>query len=202
MRSSRLPLLPLLALLAVPGSAHAQSSFTLYELLDPASHRFAITYDTTADRAGSAVYLNPVRAGAEVSDERVVDRRTGADLPWRLVSGAEAKSEGLLPERANDAALYLRIQLASPVPAGGKRRIRILKTYTDAASYRAEGDRIVFERGLGIRANAVVLPAGYELVGSATPGIVTTLPDGRVKISFLNDRDETLPVRVVGRRTP
>jgi len=59
---------------------------------------------------------------------------------------------------------------------------------------------VVFDRGLGIRANGVVLPPGYELIASATPGIVTTLPDGRVKISFLNDRDDSLAVRVVGRR--
>lgn len=200
MRSPLFSLLLSLAWLAVPGSATAQSSFTLYELLDPATHAFAITYDTTTERAGSAVYLNPVRAGAAVSDERVVDRATGAELDWTLVTGAEAKSEGLLPDRASDEGLYLRIRLASPVPDDGERRIRIFKTYTDPVSYRSDGDRIVFERGLGIRANAVVLPPGYELVECATPGIVGTLPDGRVKVSFLNDRDDSLPVRVVGRR--
>jgi hypothetical protein len=60
---------------------------------------------------------------------------------------------------------------------------------------------VIFDRGLGIRANAVVLPPGYELVASRTPGIAGTLPDGRTKVSFLNDRDDSLAVRVVGRRT-
>lgn len=192
----------LLAAAATPGVATAQSSFTLYELLDPAGHSFAISYDATTARAGATHFLNPVRAGAEVRDERVVDRATGRELDWELVTGAEAKEAGLLPERVGDDGLYLKIRLAAPVPEGGEARIRIYKTYRDPASYRSEGDRIVFERGLGIRANAVVLPAGYELVGSATPGIVSTLPDGRVKISFLNDRDDMLPMLVEGRRLP
>ena len=58
-------------------------------------------------------------------------------------------------------------------------------------------------RELGVTAfgiNAIVLPPGYELVGSASPGIVSTDPDGRVRISFLNDRDDQLPVKLIGRK--
>ncbi len=77
------------------------------------------------------------------------------------------------------------------VPAGGEVRLRIFKTYEDPASYTFEGDTIVFDRGLGIRANAVVLPPGYELVGSATPGMVSTLSDGRVKVSFVPPGEAT-----------
>ena len=186
-------------LLGLPATAAAQEDFTLYELLEPGSARFAITYDTTA-REGATVYLNPIRRGSVAYDESVVDLRTGAELPFTVVSGAEAKTEGLLSARAADDDHYLRIQLPAAVPPGAEARIRIFKTYEDAASYKVDGDTVVFERGLGIRANAVVLPAGYELVASATPGMVSTLADGRIKISFLNDRDDTLPVRVVGRR--
>jgi hypothetical protein len=32
------------------------------------------------------------------------------------------------------------------------------------------------------------------------PAIVSTGKDGRVKASFVNDRDDTLPVKIVGRR--
>ena len=46
------------------------------------------------------------------------------------------------------------------------------------------------------------MPKGYELVGSASPAIVSTDPDGRIRLSFLNDRDDQLPVRVTGRRLP
>jgi hypothetical protein len=58
----------------------------------------------------------------------------------------------------------------------------------------------IFDRPLGIKRNVVVLPKGYELVGSQSPGIVSTDADGRVRISFLNDRDDQLPVKIVGRK--
>jgi len=40
------------------------------------------------------------------------------------------------------------------------------------------------------------------LVASQSPGIVSTDADGRVHISFLNDRDDQLPVKITGRRLP
>ena len=45
------------------------------------------------------------------------------------------------------------------MPAGGEGRIRIIKTYKDPKSYFRDGDAIVFDRPLGIKRNAVVLPA-------------------------------------------
>jgi len=159
--------------------------FTLYELLAPDSHRFAITYDATTAREGDRVFLNPIREGSVASDERVVDLASGQPLRWEVVDGR-----------------VLKVELATPVPKEGVRRVRIFKTYTDPKSYYAEGDRVVFDRGLSIRRNAVVLPPGYELVGCSVPAIVSTEGDGRVKASFVNDRDDTLPVRIVGRRVP
>jgi len=200
-RSAGLAALTLLATLPA-GAAFAQDAFTLYELLEPSSHRFAITYDVTTAREGATHFLNPVRPGSKVYDERVIDLASGKDLHFTLMTGAEAKAAGLARDRTPDADLFLAVNLPHPVPAGGEVRLRIIKTYEDPASYTTEGDTIVFDRGLGIRANSVVLPAGYELIGSATPGMVSTLSDGRIKISFLNDRDDTLPVRVVGRRLP
>ena len=44
---------------------------------------------------------------------------------------------------------------------GGEGRVLIDKTYEDAKSYYQEGELIVFDRPLGIKRNAVVLPAGY-----------------------------------------
>jgi hypothetical protein len=192
----------LMALLLAAPPVIADDDFTLYELLAPETASFRITYDTTEARTGREVYLNPIRPGSEVRDERVVDRATGEDLAFALITGAQGKDEGVLPDRVDDQAEYLRVTLAAPVPEGGEHRIRIIKTYRDPATYQVAGDRIVWERSLGIRANSVVLPPGYELVGSSTPGMVTTLPDGRVKISFLNDRDDALGVRIVGRRLP
>ena len=98
--------------------------------------------------------------------------------------------------------LYLRVHLGAPVPMGGETRIRILKTYTDAASYLVKDGQLVFARSLGIKRNVVLLPKGWELIECASPAIVSTDPDGRVRVSFVNDRDDQLPVRVVARRLP
>ena len=174
----------LFVFLLLGASAAGDDEFTLYELLGPDSHRFAITYDVGAEREGDRYFLNPIREGSVATDERAVDRATGKPLRFELVKGA------------------IKVELATPVPKGGARRIRILKTYADAKSYYPEGDRIVFDRGLSIRRNAVVLPAGYELVSCSVPAIVSTEADGRVKASFVNDRDDVLPVKIVGRRLP
>jgi hypothetical protein len=94
------------------------------------------------------------------------------------------------------------VKLPGPVPKGGETRIRILKTYTDAASYFVKDGQLVFTRPLGIKRNIVVLPKGWELIECASPGIVSIDADGRVRVSFLNDRDDQLPVKIVARRLP
>ena len=77
------------------------------------------------------------------------------------------------------------MRLPRPVPAVGGVRLLIEKTYQDAKSYYREGaDGIVFSRALGIRRNAVVLPAGYELIACNVPAQVLTQPDGRLAVSF------------------
>ena len=189
------------AVLLLAAPAQAQTSYTLYELLEPGSAKFAITYDVTTARAGSEYYLNPIRAGSIATDESVIDLSTGKELFFEVISGKQAKEQSLTGPRTPDDNHYIKVHLAQPVPEGGEARLRIIKTYQDTESYWVDGDTVVFDRGLGIRANAVVLPPGYELIGSRTPGSTSTLPDGRVKVSFLNDRNDQLAVRVVGRRT-
>jgi len=190
-----------MAALALSAPVHAQTSYTLYELLEPGSAKFAITYDVTTARAGAEYYLNPVRAGSIATDESVIDLATGKDLVFEVITGKQAKEQGLSGPRTPDDNHYIKVHLARPVPEGGEARLRIIKTYEDPESYWVDGDTVVFDRGLGIRANAVVLPPGYELIGSRTPGSTSTLPDGRVKVGFLNDRNDQLAVRVVGRRS-
>jgi len=183
--------------------AHAADEMTLYELLPPDTHQFAITYDVTATHEGARFYLNPIRPGSTASKERVIERSTGKELEFETVNGKDAKAAGLVSARAVDAALYLKVQLPAPVPKNGETRIRIFKTYTDAPSYYVNSNgELVFDRPLGIRRNVVVLPAGWELTGCASPGIVSTQPDGRIRVSFFNDRDDQLPVKITARRLP
>jgi hypothetical protein len=191
-----------LTLLLCSSPLLAADEFTLYELLPPESHQFAITYDVTQAREGAELFFNPIRPGSIASKERVVARASGDDLQFDVVSGKEAKTSGLISEKTADDAQFIRVHLPGPVPKGGQTRIRIIKTYTDAASYYLKDGQLVFERPLGIKRNVVVLPKSWELVGCASPGIVSTDADGRVRISFLNDRDDQLPVKIVARRLP
>ncbi|HET6840913.1 MAG TPA: hypothetical protein VFK06_04390 [Candidatus Angelobacter sp.] len=196
----RYRILAILLLVCLP--AVASDEFTLYELLPPETHQFAITYDVTATQEGAQFFFNPVRPGSTASKERVIARSSGKELKFELVSGKEAKATGLVSSKAADDAQFIKVYLPAPVPKGGETRIRIFKTYTDAPSYFVKDGQLVFERPLGIKRNVVVLPAGWELTGSASPAMVSTGADGRIRVSFLNDRDDQLPVSITARRLP
>jgi hypothetical protein len=193
-------LFAILLLFAV--SALAADEFTLYELQAPETHQFAITYDVSAAREGAPFYFNPIRPGSVATKERVVERSTGKELKFEVVSGKDAKATGLLPPETPDKAEFIKVHLPGPVPKGGETRIRIFKTYTDAASYTVTDGQLVFVRPLGIKRNVVVLPKGWELIECASPAIVSTDADGRVRVSFLNDRNDQLPVKIIARRLP
>ncbi|HVS16399.1 MAG TPA: hypothetical protein VMV46_20995 [Thermoanaerobaculia bacterium] len=182
---------------APPLRQTSADAYTRYELLDPASRSFRIVYDVTATAPGARWYFNPIREGSEPIVHSVLDLHTGKALGWRLVDGDAARARGLVG--ASPAGQYIEVTLARPVPDGGEGRIRIDKTYRDAESYRQDLDRITFSRSLGVERNAVVLPAGYELIGCNTPVQVETEADGRVKVSFIDRNPGPTPFEVVGR---
>jgi hypothetical protein len=195
-----LKIVSMLCLLSV--SLVAADEFTLYELQPPETHQFAIIYDVTATREGAQYFFNPIRPGSVATKERVIERSTGKELKFEVVNGKAAKATGLVPAETPDKDEFIKVHLPGPVPKGGETRIRIFKTYTDAPSYTLADGQLVFVRPLGIKRNVVVLPKGWELVECASPGIVSTDDDGRVRVSFLNDRDDQLPVKIVARRLP
>lgn len=186
--------------------ASAQTSFvqtqtddyTRYELLAPETHSFRILYDVSATTAGARYYFNGLRAGSEHVIHDVTDLMTGEPLPWEVVNGERARRMGM--ENASTRSEYLAVTLARPVPDGGQARVRIDKTYRDTASYYADADGIWFDRSLGIKRNAVVLPEGYELVAVNYPSQVVTEASGRIKVSFMNDGPAAVPYRVRARR--
>ena len=186
--------------LAAGFCAQAQSipqeadGYTRYELLAPGSGKFRIIYDITAVRPGATAFFNPIRKGSIASDESVVDLASGAPLKFRQVSGEAAKTELAEADAGND---YIRVELARPVPAGGGGgRIRIEKTYEDSRSYYPDGGDIVFERSLGIKKNAVLLPKGYVLVACNYPSQIEQEADGRIRISFLNVTPAEAPLKL------
>lgn len=195
-------IMKLMALLLATAPLWAADELTVYDLQAPATHSFDIIYDVTATREGAACFFNPIRPGSTASKERVIDRATGKPLEFAVVDGKTAKSSGLVGARTADDAQFLRVKLAAPVPKGAETRIRIYKTYTDAPSYYDKDNTLIFDRPLGIKRNIVILPKGYELIGSASPAIVSLEADGRVHVSFLNDRDDQLPVKIIGRKLP
>jgi hypothetical protein len=184
----------------VPVHLCAEDILTQYELLAPDSHQFAIRYDVSATEAGSTVYFNIVRPGSEASDERVLDRSTGREIPFEMSNGKAAKAAGQAEAETDDQTPFIKVTLPRRVPKDGEFRLRIFKTYKDAKSYYTDGDQIIFDRSLSIKRNIVILPAGYELVASTVPVIVSSEVDGRIKVSLINDRDDEIAVRIVGRK--
>jgi hypothetical protein len=183
---------------ATPAPQTEDDEYTRYELLDPASGAFRITYEMSATTPGATVYFNPIRKGSVATDEAVYDRLTGKPLPFEIVPGEQARAAGV--GDAEPDTSYIRIALARPVPADGETRLLILKTYRDPKSYWREGDAIVFSRSLSIKRNAVLLPAGYELVACNMPAQVLSDPDGRLLVSFMNASPAEAPLVVKARK--
>ena len=190
--------LALFLFLAAPSLAQTpprqtqEDDYTRYELLAPDTAQFRILYEVTATTAGAPYFFNAIRKGSIASDERVVDLMTGQPLKWEIVSGAQARKEG--HPTADLDTEWLKVHLARPVPKGGEARVLIDKTYKDPKSYFRDGDTIVFDRSLGIRRNAVVLPLGYRLISCNVPSQVMATPDGRVMIAFLNTSAAAAPL--------
>jgi hypothetical protein len=182
------------------GPSRETDEYSRYELLAPESAQFHILFEVTAITPGATVYFNPIRKGSVASGEVIRDRVTSRPLPFEVVSGTEARASGL-PE-ADPATDYIRVHLPRPVPAEGGVRLLIEKTYKDPQSYLRKGaDRIVFQRTLGIRRNAIVLPLGYEPVACNAPAQMLTEPDGRVTVSFMHPGPEAYPLVIEARKT-
>ncbi len=179
--------------------------YTRYELLAPGSGKFRILYEVTATTPGATQFFNAIRSGSVASDERVWDRVTGLPLTFDEVGQDVARAGGVGGGRAgapiDTTQKYIRVQLARPVPADGEGRILIDKTYYDTRSYFEENGDIVFNRGLGIKRNAVVLPPGYELVSCNYPSQVIQEADGRVMIAFWNNTPPEAPLVLRARKS-
>lgn len=175
--------------------------YTRYELLAPGTGKFRILYEVTATTTGATEFFNAIRKGSVASDESVYDRMTGKPLAFDEVGQDIARTGGVGGRGASDTAQkYIRVRLARAVPEEGEGRILIDKTYYDPKSYFEENGEIVFDRPLGIKRNAVVLPAGYELVSSNYPSQVLQEPEGRVAVAFWNNTPGEAPVKLRARK--
>jgi hypothetical protein len=184
---------------SAPPAQTEADEYTRYELLGPGTGRFRIFYEVTVTTPGATVFFNPIRKGSVATDERVRDRLNGKLLDFSIVGGREAKAGGLAD--ADPDERYIAVQLPRRVPAdGGEVRLLIEKTYQDPKSYVVEAEEVVFTRSLGIKRNAVVLPAGYEIVSCNVPAQVASEADGRIVVSFVNSFPGPAAVEIRGRR--
>jgi hypothetical protein len=86
------------------------------------------------------------------------------------------------------------------VKQGQSVRLRISETYTDPGRYGVVGDELVWDRAFGRPANAMVLPQGWYLTNCSIPTTVSLEPDGRVRLDFINPRNDNVEVLITARR--
>ncbi|SDB52379.1 hypothetical protein SAMN03097699_1899 [Flavobacteriaceae bacterium MAR_2010_188] len=177
-----------------------EDSYTRYELLNPENHEFRIIYDVSATSAGATHYWNTLRKGSEHKVDAVWDAYSGKKLNWEIVDGETAKANGL--QNADDDGEYLQVTLARPVPENGETRLQIDKTYADPDSYFQKDGSLVFSRSLGIARNSIVLPKGFEVTHCNYPSQVQLTSEGLIKLSFMNDGPQAVPLEIKARPLP
>ena len=179
-----------------------QTREIVYFLRQPETHAFDLYHDYTEAREGVDKYLNVVRAGSTVSNTSATVLDTGEKLETKTLKGDAIGRAGLDIGEPVTAASEVVVISFPAVRKGQSIRLRISETYTDSARYRLEGDELIWDRGFGRPANAVVLPPGWYLTQSAIPATVSLTGDGRVRLDFVNPRPDEIQVLIVARRRP
>lgn len=172
----------------------------VYFLQQPETHAFSLYHDYTESRPGVDKYFNVVRSGSKVSEPSASILDTGEKLETKLMTGAELAAAKMVVDEPVDAAAQVVVIPFSAAKAGQSVRLRISETYTAPASYRLEGDELVFDRSLGRPRNAVVLPEGWYLTASSIPATVTQMADGRIRLDYWNGRPDSVDVLIKAKR--
>ena len=174
----------------------------VYFLRQPETHAFDLYHDYTESRPGVGRYLNVVRKGSAASEPSARNLDTGEPLQVEILKGEALLAGGLSEGEEVEPDSEVVVIRFPPVPPDGSVRLRIAETYTDAGSYRLEGDELVFDRTFGRPRNSVVLPAGWYLTASSIPAMVSETPDGRIRLDFVNPRPDEIAVLIKARRRP
>lgn len=172
----------------------------VYFLQQPETHSFDLYHDYTESRPGVDRYLNIVRGGSRVSNPSAIILDTGERLPVETLKGSQITTAGIdIGEPVTEQSEVVVIRFPAVKP-GESVRLRISETYTDPGRYVVSGDELVWDRAFGRPANAMVLPAGWYLTNSSIPATVSTQADGRVRLDFVNPRNDNVEVLVTARR--
>jgi hypothetical protein len=183
------------------GERARQNREIVYLLRQPETSAFDLYHDYTESRPGTSTYLNEVRAGSTVANPRARNLDSGEELTSETLKG-DAITRAKLDVRNVTPQTEVVVFRFPAVTSGASIRLRMYETYTDTARYKLVGDELVWDRSFGRPANAVVLPAGWMLTNSAIPAAVSTLPDGRVRLDFVNPRPDEIAVLITARRRP
>ena len=174
-----------------------------YWLLDPSTHQFRISHDFTVTRVGQKSVHSFVRKGSVVSpDAKMIDLDTGKDLVTHSVAGKDVNALGYYPNKVEPDSVAVQGDLEHPIEEGQSARIRVQETYTDPVGYTLDNGELVWKRTLGRPLNFVTLPAGWMLTSVNTPAVVSLDDEGRVKLRFVNVRNDELSVVIKARRRP
>jgi hypothetical protein len=176
-----------------------QNREIVYFLQPPETHAFDLYHDYTESRPGTSTYLNVVRSGSTVSKPSALNLDTGEKLTHEVLSGDAITRAKLDVDNVTPTTEVVVFRFP-PVKSGESIRLRMFETYTDTARYKVVGDELIWDRGFGRPMNAVVLPSGWVLTNSSIPATVTTLPDGRVRLDFINARPDEIHVLITARR--
>ena len=197
------------ALIALALLAIAQQSFhraeqdreIRYWLLDPSTHQFRISHDFTVTRVGQASVHSFVRKGSVVApDATIIDLDTGKKLHTHVVTGKEVNALGYYPTPVDADSIAVQGDLEEPIAKDHSTRVRVEETYTDAAGYFEKDGELTWTRTLGRPLNYVTLPAGWMLTSVNTPATISLDDEGRVKLRFVNIRNDELSITIKGRR--
>jgi len=147
-------------------------------------------------------YINVVRTGSAASNPSARNLDTGEAIPAQILKGKEITAAGIsdpeLPTITSESEVV--VFPFAPLKEGQSIRLRMSETYTDPGRYKLVGDELVFDRSFGRPANAVVLPSGWMLTNSTIPAAISTLPDGRMRLDFINARPDEINVLITARK--
>lgn len=172
----------------------------VYFLKPPETHAFELYHDVTIKDVGRSTYINVVRAGSKVANPSALNLDTGEPLKVETLRGEEitrAKIDIGEPVKPESEAAVVRFPAVTP---GTTIRLRIRETYTDPARYRLDGDLMTWDRSFGRPRNAVILPEGYALVGSAFPAKISLTDDNRIRLDFDNPRNDEVRALIHARK--
>jgi hypothetical protein len=174
----------------------------VYFLQQPETHAFDLYHDYTESKAGVDRYLNVVRGGSRVSNPSARLLDTGESLQTQILRGAEITSARIdIGEAVKPESEIVLIRFPA-VQQGKSVRLRISETYTDPGRYGLVGDELVWDRAFGRPANAMVLPQGWMVTNCSVPATVSETADGRIRLDFVNPRNDEIAVLLTAAKRP